>query len=135
MHHYCFGLNFLNRANRGMGNKAVLLNWALGEFKYMQGIPADNVLRPDVEYNIGLVLYTQDRIPQAIVQLRKAIQMKRGNERAYLLLSFCYRRLGDRTSAAHALQEGLTRVPESRALRNALEWMNKETAAPDGGGH
>ena len=135
LHHYCIGLNCLNRVDKGIGDKRTLLEEALGEFQYMQGIPADNALRPEVEYNLGLVLYRLDRIPQAIGQLLKTIQMKPNYERAYLLLSFCYLRLGDGTSAAQALQVGLTRVPDSRALRDALNEMNSKKKEPDDGRH
>jgi tetratricopeptide (TPR) repeat protein len=134
MHHYCIGLNCLNRVDRGIGDKGALLGEALGQFKYMQGIPADNVLRPEVEYNIGLVLYRMDRISQAIGQLRRTIQMKPNYERAYLLLDICYLRLGDRASAAAALREGLKRVPNSRALQDALNKMTSEKEQPDGPG-
>jgi hypothetical protein len=134
-HHYCMGLNYLNRIDRGIGNREFLLGLAGGEFLYMQNnVAADNVLRPEVEFNIGMVQYRADRSPQAIGQLLKAIQMKPNYERAYLLLSFCYLRLGDRTSAADALQKGLAMVPDSRALRDALNEMNHVKKEPDGGG-
>lgn len=136
VHHYCNGLNFLNRITRGVGDRQVLLGLAQGEFKYIQNnVPADNVLRPEVEFNMGLVLYKADRIPQAIGQFQKAILMNPNYEQAYLLLSFGYLRLGDRTSAADALQKGLTRVPNSRALRDALNEMNSTKKEPDAGGN
>jgi len=133
LHHYCDGLNFVNRVRRGVGDKGTLLGLALGEFHYMQRIPSDNVLRPQLELNIGQALYMADRIPEATAALRKAILLKPGYEGAYLLLSFCYRRLGDSTRAARTLEEGTTRVPDSRALRDALEWMNSQKEKPDGG--
>jgi hypothetical protein len=133
VHHYCMALNYLNRIDRGIGSREDLLGLAGGDFQYMQNNIAENdILRPQVEFNIGLVLYKQDRIIQAIGQLRKAIQMRPNYERAYLLLGFCYRRLGDHASASDALQKGLIRVPESRALREALNEMNITKKEPDG---
>jgi tetratricopeptide (TPR) repeat protein len=136
MHHYCFGLNFLNRLDRGLVEKDVLLGLALGDFQYMETHTPDwnnNVLRPDVEYNVGLVLYKMDNIPQAIEQLIIVVKIKPDFERAYLLLSFCYRRLGDLANAANTLRVGLTRVPHSRALRDALDEMNSKKNDPDSG--
>ena len=130
IHHYCNGLNFLNRIHRAIGDKNYLLGRALQNFQYMYRIPENHFLRPELELNIGQVHYMADQIPQAMASFRKAIQMKPSYERAYLLLSFCFRRVGDRTSAVRALQEGLTKVPDSRALQNALRWMNSANDKP-----
>lgn len=124
LHHYCYALNFLNRIHRGIGDKRFLLGAALNDFKYMQRIPEQNVLRPEVEYNIGQVLYQLDRMPEAIAPIRKAILLKPDYVQAYLLLSLCYRRIGDIADAAEALRTGLAKVPASQALQNALNEIN-----------
>ena len=124
LHHYCYALNFLNRIHRGIGDKKFLLNAALNDFKYMQRISEHNVLRPELEYNTGQVLYQLGKMPEAVASLQKAIVLKPDYVQAYLLLSLCYRKVGDITGAAEVLQAGLTKVPDSSSLQNALREIN-----------
>jgi tetratricopeptide (TPR) repeat protein len=122
IHHHCYALNFLNRINRGIGDKNTLLGLALGDFQYMQRhVREDNILRPEIEYSIGQVLYQMNRIPEAIAPIGKAIQLKPDYVQAYLLLSFCYAQMGESTMALEILQKGLARLPNSHALQEALK--------------
>jgi tetratricopeptide (TPR) repeat protein len=119
--HYCEALNALNRIDRGVGDRNALLQAALGGFQYMQHqMPEDSALRPEVEYHIGLVLHEMDRTPEAIVPLRKAILIKPDYVQAYLLLSRCYKQIGNAARAAEVLQEGLVKMRDSQALQSAL---------------
>jgi tetratricopeptide (TPR) repeat protein len=120
IHHYCYALNFLNRIRRGVGDKNTLLGLALGDLQYMQRIPEDHALRPEVEFNIAQVLYQMNRIAETIAPARKAIQLRPNYVEAYLLLSLCYHHMGDRANEIAVLQAGLTKAPDSPALRNAL---------------
>ena len=131
LHHYCNGLTFLNRIERGIGDRKYLQNAALDEFQYMQRIPADSPLRPELDYNMGQVLYELNRIPEAIAPLRRVIRLKPDYVRAYLLLSLCYKRMEDTAGAAEVLRTGLAKVPDSRALQSALDELN--TTKPDSG--
>jgi tetratricopeptide (TPR) repeat protein len=125
LHHYCNGLNFLNRIKRGIGDKKSLLQGALGEFRYMDHqISGNNPLRPELEYNIGSVLFELNRFPEAIVAIRKSIFVQPDNAQAYLLLSMCYKRMGDSARALDVLQAGLAKVPGSQALRSAMNDLN-----------
>jgi tetratricopeptide (TPR) repeat protein len=124
LHHHCYALNFLNRIQRGVGDRKTLLQAALADFRYMDRIPEENVLRPEVEYNIGYVLYQLNRIPEAIARLRKAAILKTDYIQAYLILSLCYQRMGDATNAAAVLRTGLTKIPDSPALQRALKDIN-----------
>jgi hypothetical protein len=52
LHHFCFGLNFINRAKFSMVkyNKRYYLNQAVGEFAYvLKNWPANSPLRPEAE--------------------------------------------------------------------------------------
>jgi hypothetical protein len=119
--HYCEALNALNRIDRGVGDRDFLLQAALSGFQYMQHqMPEDSPLRPEVEYHVGLVLYELDRTPEAVVPLRKAILVKPDYLQAYLLLSRCYKHMGNTARAAEVLQGGLAKMPGSQALQSAL---------------
>ena len=120
LHHYCTGLTFLSRVERGIGDRNYLLNAALKEFRYMQRIPQDNALRPELEYNTGYVLFQLKRYPEALGSLQKTVLLKPDYVQAYLLLSSCYGRIGNATRAAEILRAGLARMPESAALKDAL---------------
>ncbi len=52
LHHYCFGLNFINRAKFAIDkkNKVYYLNLAVGNFDYvLRHWPANSPLRPEAE--------------------------------------------------------------------------------------
>lgn len=52
LHHYCFGLNFINRAKFTIDkkNKRYYLDQAVGNFAYvLKNWPADSPLRPEAE--------------------------------------------------------------------------------------
>lgn len=125
LHHYCHGLNALNRINRGLGDRDYLLDAALSDFRYMEHQVAEkNVLIPEVEFNIGYVLYQLNRIKEAITPIQKAIRLKPDYVQAYLLLSYCYDRVGDTAGAAGILRSGLAKAPNSQALQSALARIN-----------
>jgi hypothetical protein len=125
MAHYCRGLVYLNRTMRGVGDKNYILESVLLEFKYTRDhIPQDSLLRPELEYNTGHVLFELNKLPDAIVSLRKAVLAKPDYTQAYLLFSMCYVRMGDTASAAKILRAGLAIIPESQTLKSALNDLN-----------
>jgi hypothetical protein len=124
--HYCMGIVYLKRTERGVGDRIALLNTALENFRYEEHFTSDqSILRAEVEFNIGYVLYLLNRTPEAIVPLQKAILLKSDYLQAYIILSSCYSKSGEKARAAKILETGLVKMPGSQLLQNALNDLNK----------
>lgn len=120
IHHYCAGLNFLNRA-RGMasGNdKRGTLGAAMSNFNYMlNNSSAGFYLRPEILMNRGITFSMLDKGGQAIGDLLKSIQMDPGQPRAYITLAGLYQKQNNRTKALETVSEGLRHNPDTKSLR------------------
>ena len=129
-HHYCAGLNFINRHYRARTayDRKYYLTASLGEFGYMIKHASQTYsLMPDVYMNRAIALSKLGSDGEAIVDFQKAIQLNPKLPRAYAMVGDYYaeRKLKDKALAAVA--EGLKQVPESKMLqRRYLELGGKE---------
>ena len=123
-HHYCAGVNFVNRANKTFGNKseqAQLLIQALNEFNYViKHAPATYVLIPEIHVQKGRVLVRLKKNAEAIQEFHRAIELNADYVAGYTALSDQYKDMGSPGEAKQVLQKGLARLPDSKALLRRL---------------
>jgi tetratricopeptide (TPR) repeat protein len=129
-HHYCAGLNFINRHYRARTayDRKYYLTASLGEFGYMitHASPTYSLM-PDIYMNRAIALSKLGRDGEAIVDFQKAIQLNPKLPRAYAMVADYYsdRKLKDKALAA--VTEGLKQIPESKMLKKRfLELGGKE---------
>lgn len=123
-HHYCAGLNFVNRANKTFGNKkdqAQLLIQALNEFDYViEHAPSTYVLMPEVLVQKGRALARLKKTAEALVVFQKALELNPDYPAGYTSLSDQYKEMGNIEEAKKTLQDGLARLPDSKVLLRRL---------------
>lgn len=121
VHHYCAGLNFVNRA-RGMGSSSKdrrgTLEAALRNFDYMLAhTQPDFSLRPEILMNRGIALSMMNRTGEAVGDLMKAIEADPEQARAYTTLADLYSKQKNRAKALETITEGLRHNPDTRSLQ------------------
>lgn len=125
MHHYCEGLNWLNRANRVFGDKqtqAYNLNNAINNFNYMLTHTERNFsLRPEILVNKGKALVLMKRGGEAAAEFSKAIAFKADYAPAYISLGDYYLDAGNKKKARATYEDGLKLNPGFKALQRRLD--------------
>lgn len=119
IHHYCAGLNFMNRARRSFspGRQDTLVA-AVREFDYMlDHVAADFYLRPEILMNRGITLALLKRNGEAVGNLLKAIELDPGQARAYMTLADLYLKQKNRDKALDTVTEGLRHNPGTKSLQ------------------
>lgn len=119
IHHYCNGLNFLNRAlgSSSTGRRDTLVA-AVREFDYvLDHVRADFYLRPEVLTNRAIALTMLTRHGEAVGNLLEATRLDPRQVRAYSALADLYVKQNNRSKALDAVSEGLRHNPETRALQ------------------
>ncbi|MHB1094097.1 tetratricopeptide repeat protein [Thiobacillus sp.] len=121
VHHYCAGLNFVNRA-RGMGSsnkdRRGTLEAALRNFDYMLAhTHPDFSLRPEILMNRGIALSMMNRTGEAVGDLMKAIEADPKQPRAYMTLADLYSKQKNRAKALETVTEGLRHNPDTKSLQ------------------
>jgi len=129
LHHYCLGLNYVNRANRSWNNKqnkSYFLRKAVGNLEYMVTHTKQSfVLRPDVYVQLGKVYVQQGKIGDAIAQFQNAIRLKKDYSKAYIALSDLYKNNNNPSEALKVIEEGLIYSPDSRSLKRRQRKLSK----------
>lgn len=130
-HHYCAGLNFVNRANRTFGNKsdqAQLLIQSINEFNYvLKHAPQTYVLMPEILLQKGKALVRLQKKGEAIQEFQNAISLNADYPAAYAALSDQYKDMGNSAEAKKTLQQGLARLPDSKLLLRRLNEIDKKS--------
>lgn len=119
IHHYCAGLNFLNRA-RGMPSSKTkgILGAAVGDFDYvLKNAAPDFSLRAEILMNRGIALSMLKRNGEAVGNLLKAIELDPKQPRAYMTLTDLYATSNNRSKALETVTEGLRHNPDTRSLQ------------------
>lgn len=120
VHHYCAGLNFVNRARGMASGKAQQgeLGSALLNFNYMLAhTQPDFSLRPEILMNRGIALSMMNRMGEAIGDLLKSIEADPNQPRAYLTLADMYDKQRNRAKALGTVTEGLRHNPDTKSLQ------------------
>jgi tetratricopeptide (TPR) repeat protein len=119
IHHYCAGLNFLNRARGSVSSKN---NGTLGavvrEFDYvLTHASPDFYMRSEILMNRGIALSMMKRHGEAVSNLLQAIERDAKQPRAYMALADLYDKQKNRSKALETVSEGLRHNPDVRSLQ------------------
>jgi len=128
IHHYCFGLNDVNRSRlaRNTAKQRGLLEESLKEFDYVIHAAKNGfILLPEILTQKGHALAMLEREGEAIAEYQKAIQLKPEYWLPYAYLSDSYQKIGKIDKAREALTAGLDKIPNSKPLRRRLSNLEK----------
>lgn len=130
MHHYCAGLNYINRYQRLANDEKrdYYLSRAVPEIDYVaNNMPADFVLAGEIYLNRGIAYRLMRNDAAAAGDFMRAIERDPRQVRAYLYLSDIQMKSGDKAQALALVSRGLEHVPAAKALqRKYLELGGKE---------
>jgi tetratricopeptide (TPR) repeat protein len=134
MHHYCMGLNVMNRYFDKEAELATApedkkelekkrLAGGLEEFNFVKDYlrQAHNVFYPELLLNEAVIYRELDDVQKAIGSLAEALKVKPDYVAAYLELSRTMKTAGDATEAKKVLDLGLKMTSGSEAIKRALE--------------
>lgn len=134
IHHYCAGLNFLNRArSMSSGNdKQGVLGAAMGNFGYvLKHTQPDFYLRPEILMNRGVTQSMQGRDGAAVSDLLKAIEMDPKLPRAYIVLADLYAKQKNRSKALETVTAGLRHNPDTKSLQRRYTELGGKLPYPE----
>lgn len=121
-HHYCYGLNFINRADRPgqtADGRRFNLTSALGEIGYTAGkAPQGHWSLPQLHSDMGRVYMKLKDTAKAAEAYSKALGFNPRYEPAYLGLIQVYRSMGSQDAVLDLATTGLRHLPDSSRLKN-----------------
>jgi len=120
IHHYCFGLNWMNRYYKRVATAEAkrTLNAAVLEFTYMvDHLYEDGPLAGEILMNRGVAFMAAKRNADGLKDLYKALQYNPGLAKVYRIIARYYEKNGRRDNALEILEEGMKHVPRSNSLR------------------
>ena len=130
MHHYCFAVNFVNRARRARDQKARLYDLGLAKNNYNYVIKATEPrfwMRPQIYVELGKVHLQLKEAGDAVRLFNEAIAFNPAYEPAYQALIALHRQNGQGKDGLAVATAGLQRIPGSQSLKKAyLELGGKE---------
>lgn len=134
IHHYCAGLNFLNRSY-GMSSardRQGTLGGAVREFDYvLTHASPDFHLRAEILMNRGLALSLLKKPGEAIVNLNQAIEKNPELPRAWMTLADLYDAQKQRAKALETVTEGLRHNPGTRSLQRRYAELGGKPPYPE----
>lgn len=120
LHHYCFGLTAAFRAYRQTspsGRKGELIR-SVGEYDYViRAVSPSSVILPEVHMQRGISLIKLQRGAEAVLELKRAIQLNPHYVRAYIELSDYYLDTKRKNLALQVLEDGLSVLPDTKSLQ------------------
>lgn len=134
LHHYCFGLNFVNRASRSKSaqSRGFNLGNAIDNFDYMvKYLPPGHWMRPQVYVDKGKAHVQAAQNVEAIALFNRAISENPGFEPAYLQLIQALKRTGAQSSALEIATAGLRHIPASGLLKRAYFELGGKEPLPE----
>ena len=128
MHHYCWGLASLRKAQDyklSVGEKRTLLSTAVKEIDYVLGhAQPDFVLLPEMLTKRGEALLRLKDYRAAEAMFTKAIETRKDYWPAYTLYAEALIDQGKRDQARDVLNNGIKQVSEPRMLQRMLTDLN-----------
>lgn len=128
VHHYCWGLTFVSRANKTFGNESdrmILLNEAVGNFQYVIDNQAKNSkLAPEIYTEKGKALASMNKMGEALQSFNTAIALNPKYVGSYLALADLYQKMGNLAEAKKIIQRGLMQLPGSKGLQQRLQKLS-----------
>ena len=134
IHHYCAGLNFLNRSY-GMSStkdRQGTLGGAVREFDYvLTHASPEFYLRAEILMNRGVALSLLKKPGEAIANLNQAIEKNPELPRAWMTLADMYDAQKQRTKALETVTEGLRHNPGTRSLQRRYSELGGKLPYPE----
>jgi hypothetical protein len=132
-HHYCAGLNFINRYYRARtkNDKNFNLQNAEDNLKYMIAHAEPTYsLMPDVYLNLGKVYALSGQPAQAIIYLNKAIELNPRQPAAYSALADYYTKSKQTAKALEIVTDGLRYNPDTNSLQHRYKELGGKLPYP-----
>lgn len=121
LHHYGLGLIYLKRVQTrriDYPKREFDLSSAISEFGFVfKHSHRDSPVLYEVYYKNGEALMLQNEINKAIHSFWKSIELKSNYFNSYLMLSECYKRLGNNEKAEKILEIGRTRIGKKKTKK------------------
>ena len=125
IHHYCSGLDNINKAHKLIGNPEKSrhrLRVAIKGIDYMlENATANFVLLPELHLKKGQIYAELKQYSNAFTEYNNAIRLKKDYSAAYANMSDLYVKTGNREEAIKTLEKGLKMKPNSKKLARRLE--------------
>jgi tetratricopeptide (TPR) repeat protein len=133
-HHYCMGINFLNRAYKvsNTRERGFYLQEAHNNLMYMVKAASPTYsLMPDVYLNLGNVFKLRGDIGKAAANYSKAIELNPRQPSAYRNLTNFYATTGQRMKALEVVTDGLRHNPGTKSLQRYYRELGGELPYPE----
>lgn len=120
LHHYCHGINFINRywGARNAYDRNYYLQQAIAEFYYIEKRQKpDFTMGAELYSNIGEVFKLMGKPGDAIHNFSRAIIIGPKFVKPYLQLADLYEGIKDRVRALEVITEGLRNIPDHKTLQ------------------
>lgn len=132
-HHYCAGINFINRYYRARSqrDKTFNLNNALESLSYMvEHASPSYSLMPDVYLNRGLTYSLMKRPGAAMTDMQKAIELNPRLVKAYNVLADYYVSTKRQSKALETVVAGVRHNPDARSLQRRYQELGGKLPYP-----
>ncbi|MBW8371327.1 MAG: hypothetical protein K0M66_10190 [Thiobacillus sp.] len=119
IHHYCNGLDLLNRARGSYSSKnSEMLSAVVREFDYVLSHASPGFyMRSEILMNRGVALSMMKRNGEAVSNLLKSIELDAKQPRAYMTLADVYDKMKNRGKALETVTDGLRHNPDTKSLQ------------------
>jgi tetratricopeptide (TPR) repeat protein len=130
IHHYCAGLNYINRYQYRVTdkNRKYYLSRAVPEIDYVaKDMPPGFPLAGEIYLNRGIALQLMGKDAEALTDFNRALQRDSGQVQAYLAIADYHVKKKNKSAALDVVSTGLKNVPDNKRLqRRYLELGGKE---------
>jgi tetratricopeptide (TPR) repeat protein len=133
-HHYCMGINYLNRAYKAKDERDRDFNLQNAHNNLMYMVKAASPtysLMPDVYLNLGKVSRLRKNIGEAVTNYSKAIELNPRQPSAYRELTDIYAAIGQRTKALEVVTDGLRHNPGTKSLQRYYHELGGKLPYPE----
>jgi len=131
MHHYCYGLQAVNRAefmSRTREDRIHNLGVSIKEFDYViERATPEFAMLPEIFTKRGESLIKMDKPGEGMVDLRKAIDMKADYWQAYAVIGDYFKDAGEPAKAREWLEKGLAARPDTFPLKRRLSALDAQS--------
>jgi tetratricopeptide (TPR) repeat protein len=133
-HHYCAGINFINRyyRSRSQQDKRFNLNNAVENLTYMvEHAAPEYSLMPDVYLNRGLAYSLMKQYGKAVTDMDKAIELNPHQVKAYNVLADYYSGAKQADKALETVSKGLKQNPGTASLQRRYTQLGGKLPYPE----
>jgi tetratricopeptide (TPR) repeat protein len=134
LHHYCQGLNDINRyyLESDRARQRDLLSSAVNQFNYVvDHIPPDSFLLAEVYQNRGRAKLKLGNDSDGVADLQKAIELNPRITQTYFLLSDQFENSKNKVMALQVISDGLRYMPASKALQRRYQELGGKLPYPE----